>query len=107
YGVMSFSVSQRIREIGVRMALGAGRGDVLWLVLRQGVVQLGVGLAVGLGLGSLLSQMVQAILFGVQASNATLFAGVVFTLASAGTLACLLPARRATQVDPMQALRYE
>jgi predicted permease len=107
YGVMSFSVSQRTREIGVRMALGAGRGDVLWLVLRQGVIQLGFGLAVGLALGGVLSQMVQAILFGVHASNATLFAGVVLTLASAGTLACLLPARRATQVDPMQALRYE
>ncbi len=107
YGVMSFSVSQRTREIGVRVALGAGRRDVLWLVLRQGVVQLLFGLVLGLGLAGMLTQMVQALLFGVDPWNAQVFVAVIITIASTGTLACFQPARRATQVDPMTALRYE
>jgi predicted permease len=107
YGVMSFSVGQRTREIGVRMALGAQARSVLMLVLGQGAVQVGVGLLLGVGIAALLSRGLGILLFGVQPWDPTIFLAVAVTLAAAGMTACLFPARRATRVDPIDALRYE
>jgi len=107
YGVMSFSASNRTREIGVRMALGAHRRDVLMLIMRQGAVQVAVGLAIGLGLALLLSQGLGVLLFGVEPWDPVIFAAVVLTLGLAAFAACVMPGRRATKVDPIQALRYD
>ena len=107
YGVVSFSVSQRTREIGVRMALGADTRSVLWLILREGILQLAVGVVIGLGLAAGLSRMIQVLLFGVEPWDPTVFTVIAVTLAAAGTLASFVPAKRATRIDPMQALRYE
>jgi len=105
YSVMSYSVSRRTQEMGVRLALGAGPGDVLRLVLRQGLVQLGVGLAIGLVLALLLARGLQVMLFGVGTADPAVFAAVVAVLVVSGVAACLIPARRATRVDPMAAMR--
>lgn len=105
YGVMSFSVSRRTQEMGVRLALGARPSDVLGLVLRQGLAQLGIGLTVGLGLALLLARGLHIVLFRVRAVDPTVLGGVVLVLALSGTVACLIPARRATRVDPMTAMR--
>jgi len=107
YGVMSFSASNRTREIGVRMALGAHRRDVLMLIMRQGAVQVAVGLAIGLGLAALLSQGLGILLFGVEPWDPVIFTAVVLTLGLAAFAACAMPGRRATKVDPIQALRYD
>jgi putative ABC transport system permease protein len=105
YAVMAFSVSRRTREVGIRMALGAKRGDVVRLIFGQGMVQLGIGLALGLALAAGVSRLLSMILFDVQPRDPAIFGGVVAVLAAAGLLACLIPARRATAVDPMVALR--
>ncbi len=107
YGVMSFSVGQRTREIGVRMALGAQARSVRWLVLRQGGVQLAIGLLFGVGLAALLSRGLGILLFNVRPWDPSVFTIVVATLAASGLVACLVPARRATHVQPIEALRYE
>ena len=108
YGVMSFSASNRTREIGVRMALGAHSQNVLMLILKRGALQLAIGLVLGLGLAALLSQWLQAMLFDVNPLENTLtFVTVVATLSLAGIAACLIPAQRAAQVSPVDALRYE
>ena len=108
YGVMSFSASNRTREIGVRMALGAQSQSVLMLILRRGALHLAIGLFVGLGLAVLLVQGLQAIFFNINPSeNAFVFATVVVTLSLAGLTACFVPARRAAHVSPVEALRYE
>lgn len=107
YAVMAFSVSRRTREVGVRMALGAGRGDVLRLVLRQGLRQIGIGLVVGIVLSLALTRLLAVILFGVEPRDPTTLAAIVVVLTVTGMAACLIPARRATRVDPMAALRYE
>ncbi|HET9981982.1 MAG TPA: ABC transporter permease [Longimicrobiales bacterium] len=107
YAVMAFSVSRRTREVGVRMALGAGRSDVLRLVLRQGLRQIGIGLAIGIALSLGLTRLLATILFGVEPRDPTTLAAIVVVLTLTGMLACLLPARRAARVDPMAALRYE
>ncbi len=107
YGVMSFSASNRTREIGVRMALGAHARNVLTLILKQGLVQIAVGMLLGLGLAALLSRGLAILLFNVEPWDPWIFASVVVTLSLAGLIACLIPAKRATQVDPMTALRYE
>lgn len=107
YGVMAFSVSRRTREMGVRMALGAQGQDVLGLVLRQGLVQLAIGLVVGLTLAAALSHLVATALFQVQPRDPVIFSAIVLVLGTVGVLATWVPARRATRVDPMVALRHE
>lgn len=107
YGVMSFAVSRRTKELGVRMALGAHTADVLRLVLRQGVWQLAIGLGLGLVLAAVLSRAMAMALFQVDPWDKTIFASIAVLLASTGMLATIIPARRATRVDPMVALRYE
>ena len=107
YGVMAYSVSQRTHEIGVRMALGAQLGDVVRLVLGRAVVLTGVGLAVGLGAALLLSGSLTAVLYQVSATDPTTFVVIPVVLACVAFVASYLPARRATRVDPVVALRNE
>ncbi len=107
FGVMAYSVSRRTREIGVRVALGAGSGDVLRMILGQGLRTIFIGVAIGI-VGSLaLTRTVESLLFGVTATDPLTFGGVTLLLIGAALLACYIPARRATKVDPLVALRYE
>ena len=107
YAVMSFSVSRRTREVGIRMALGARATDVVGMILKQGLLQLGLGMATGLTLALGISQLLRIILFQVQPRDPAIFGGVAAVLVVAGMVACLVPARRATLVDPLVALRSE
>jgi putative ABC transport system permease protein len=107
YAVMSFSVSRRTREVGIRMALGAQAADVVGMIFGQGLLQLGIGMAAGLAAATGIGQLLQAILFQVQPRDPSIFGGVVATLLGVGLLACFIPARRATRVDPLVALRSE
>jgi ABC-type antimicrobial peptide transport system permease subunit len=107
YGVMSYAVTQRTREIGIRAALGARRGDVLRLIVRQGMKLTFMGVFIGLVLGSGLTAVIASQLFGVSATDVVTLTGMSLTLTSVALLACWLPARRAAKVDPMLALRAE
>jgi predicted permease len=107
YGVTSYSVNRRTREIGIRMALGADRGTVLRLVIRQGVVLTGAGIGLGLALGAAGAQLLRSLLFGVSALDPVAFGGAALLFAIVAIAASYLPARRATHVDPMLALRAE
>jgi predicted permease len=107
YGVMAYSVARRTHEMGVRIALGASAPDVLRLVLSQGLLTTVLGLAIGIAGSFALTRAMQSLLFGVSATDPFTLAGVALLLGSAALLAIYIPARRATKVDPMVALRYE
>jgi len=107
FGVMAYSVSRRTREIGVRVALGAASGDVLRMIIGQGLRTIFIGVAIGIAGSLVLTRTVASLLFGVTATDPLTFAAVTLLLVGAALLACFIPARRATKVDPMIALRYE
>lgn len=107
YGVMSYSVSQRTREIGIRMALGAQRADVTRLVLAGGMAMVGIGVAVGFGFSILLTHSMNSLLYGIGSFDVPSFIGTSILLVGIALVACAVPARRAARIDPMLALRYE
>jgi ABC-type antimicrobial peptide transport system permease subunit len=107
YGVMSYSVARRTREIGIRMALGAERTSVLWMVLREVAVLVAVGVGIGVPVAIALGRVVQSQLFDLSATDPIALAVATALLATVAFVAGYLPARRATRVDPMLALRYE
>ena len=107
YGVLSYMVSERHREIGIRMALGAGNSQVVGLVLRQGVTIAGIGIAVGVAGALALSRITQSLLYGVDPADPATFGAVVGVIALVATAACVIPMRRATRVDPLTAIRAD
>jgi ABC-type antimicrobial peptide transport system permease subunit len=107
YGLLSYAVAQRTRDIGLRMALGAGRSRVLAAVLRQGLELVGIGLAVGLAGAALLTRVTERLLYGVKPGDVVTYAAVAVVLAATGALVCYVPALRATRIDPAVALRGE
>ena len=107
YGVMSYSVAQRVKEIGIRMALGAGHGAVQGMFVRHGVTVAGLGVVVGLAVAAGVTRLMSALLFGISAIDPVTFVGVAVLLAGAAALASYLPARRATRVEPISVLRAE
>ncbi len=107
YGVLAFSVSRRVQEMGLRMALGAEGKDVIRLIVREGAIQLGIGLTLGLGLAFAVSRVVTLLMYDVEPRDPTVFGAIVVTIGVVGITASLIPALRATRVDPIVALRYE
>jgi putative ABC transport system permease protein len=105
FGVMSYSVSERTHEIGIRMSMGAQTGNVLALVLRSGMLLTALGLAIGLPIAFLLARALSSLLFAVQAADPTSFIGLPLLLLAVAALACYIPARRAANLDPLKALR--
>jgi ABC-type antimicrobial peptide transport system permease subunit len=107
YGVLSFLVTQRTREIGVRVALGASASDVFRTVAGQGMMLAGVGIAAGLACALALSRLLDSLLFGVSAMDPLTYAAAIAVFVAVALLACYFPARRAARVDPMVTLRYQ
>ena len=107
YSVVAFTVSQRTREIGIRMALGANRGEVLRLVLRQGMLLTATGLAIGIALALGAAHVVESQLLGLAPTDPVSFAATTSALLIAAIAACIVPARRAAALDPLRALRQD
>jgi predicted permease len=107
YGVMAYTVARRTREIGIRMAIGAARTDVLWMVMREVLLLLGIGVAVALPAAWILTRFVRSQLYGIQPTDPASIATAVFAITAVAMLAGYVPALRATRIDPMRALRYE
>jgi ABC-type antimicrobial peptide transport system permease subunit len=107
YGVISFAVSQRTREIGVRMALGAKPADVLGMILKEGLKLVVLGVVLGVTAALTLTRLLEGMVYGVRVRDPLIFVMVNLLMVAVALLACYLPARRATRVDPLVALRYE
>ena len=107
YAVTSYSVTQRTQEIGVRMALGAQPREVSWLILRRGLVQLGIGLSLGVGLAWYVSSALQSLVVQIPTRDPVTFGAIIAVLVVVTVVACLVPARRATRLDPLSALRTD
>jgi putative ABC transport system permease protein len=107
YGLISYTVAQRTREIGIRMAVGAQKGEVLWMVIREGLRPALAGIAIGIVGALRLTRLLSSLLFGIKPADPATFAAVALMLTGVAILACYIPARRAAGVDPMVALRYE
>jgi predicted permease len=107
YGVMAYTVARRTREIGIRMALGAARGNVMWMVMREVALLAAIGIALALPMAVVLGRLIESQLYGMKGADAPVMAGASIGLAAVALLAGCVPALRATRVDPMVALRYE
>ncbi len=107
YGVVAFAVASRTREFGIRMAMGADARSILWLVLRRGLVLVALGLGAGLGGALVLAKLIESRLYGVSALDPPSYLVATLVLGLVALIATLIPARRATRVDPIVALRYE
>ena len=107
YGVISFSVHRRTAEVGIRMALGADTRRILRLIFQQGIFQLTVGLALGLVIAGILANLMQVMFFDVNPYDPVVWVAIVGMLLATGLLACLIPAQRASRVDPITALRTQ
>jgi ABC-type antimicrobial peptide transport system permease subunit len=107
YGSMSYGVEARTREIGVRVAMGAGRKDVIWMVTREASIMLAIGAAIGIPAGIAATMLFKSMLFGVGGADPLSIAAAIATLFAISFVAAIVPARRAMRVDPMVALRYE
>ena len=106
YGVLAFRITQRVQEIGLRMALGARRADVLWMVLQSALTLVAVGIAIGLVVAFAVSRAVVSLLYGVSPSDPATFLGVTLVLTAVALIASVIPALRASRVDPLVALRH-
>ena len=107
YGVMSYSVTQRTREVGIRMALGAAPGDVVAMLVGQATRLIGIGLAFGIAVALVLARAASGVLLHVGATDPTVYAGAVLFLAAVALVACYMPARRATHIDPNVSLHAD
>jgi ABC-type antimicrobial peptide transport system permease subunit len=107
YSSMLYTVGQRQREVGIRLALGAQAGDVAWMVVRHGTLLTGIGIAIGLAAALLFSRILESFVFGITTTDTATFAAVSFALAIVALTACYFPARRAAATDPIQTLRME